>query len=145
MKKLYLILLCLFTSFISKAQSDPTGIWLTSDNDSQIQIFKATNGKLAGKIVWLEKDKDKCDDKNPDVKLRSRKIQGLELMKDFVYDKKENKWSQGTIYDPKSGKSYTAYFWYGKDKNTLQLKGYVLGMRFLGRETTWKREASIRL
>jgi uncharacterized protein (DUF2147 family) len=145
MKKFLCIIVFVLIALGTKAQSDPIGIWLTDQGESQIQIFKTANGKLAGKIVWMQKEKDKCDVENPDVKLRSRKIQGLELMKDFVYDKKENNWSQGTIYDPKSGKTYTAYFWFGKDANTLQLKGFVLGMRFLGRETTWKRESSIRL
>jgi hypothetical protein len=35
--------------------------------------------------------------------------------------------------------------WFDGNKNMLKIKGYVMGMRFLGRETTWKRENPLRI
>jgi uncharacterized protein (DUF2147 family) len=145
MRKLYLLFWLLACTFVAYAQPDPSGIWLTAEGESQVQIYKNAKGKYEGKIVWMKKDKDKLDKENPDAKLKTRKVFGLQILNGFVYDASEKVWEDGTVYDPKSGKTYTAYMWFGKDASTLQLKGFVMGMRFLGRETTWKRESAIRL
>jgi uncharacterized protein (DUF2147 family) len=43
------------------------------------------------------------------------------------------------------GKTYDCYMWFeGNDFENLKIKGFVMGMRFLGRETNWKREAEKR-
>ena len=44
----------------------------------------------------------------------------------------------GTIYDPKSGKTYDCYAWMESD-DVLQLKGYVVGIKWLGKKTAWSR------
>ena len=63
------------------------------------------------------------------------------MLKSFEYDPGDKEWENGTIYDPESGKTYDAYMWFEDgDNETLKLKGYVMGMRFMGRETTWTRE-----
>lgn len=129
------------------SQSDNiVGYWLTAEDDSQIQIYKASNGKYYGKVAWIRdvKDRDKKDDNNPDPKLRERKIMGLQLLNGFIYNPKKKEWSKGTIYDPNNGKSYDCYMWFEGNLNVLKIKGFVLGIRFLGRETTWKRENKLR-
>ncbi len=151
MKKISLLLsFALFTIAPLFSQADQAiGIWLTSEGTTQIRIFKATDGKYYGKIVWLDEpnEKDgnpKIDDKNPDVKLQSRPLMNLLILRGFSYDEGNEQWNNGTIYDPKNGKTYDCYMWFEDDINTLQIKGYVLGIKFLGRETTWKREDKIR-
>ena len=146
MKKLMLFLsLVLFAKFISYAQSDDVlGIWLTDEDKSQVRIFKATNGKYYGKIEWLKEDKDKKDKENPDESLRDKPLIGLLILKGFSYNNDKKQWAEGTIYDPKNGKTYDCYMWFEDDMQKLQIKGYVLGMKFIGRETTWRREEKIR-
>jgi uncharacterized protein (DUF2147 family) len=77
-------------SFAAKPQQDKiVGNWLTSEGESQIRIFRATNGKYYGK-------------------------------------------------------TYDCYMWFEDDPDILFIKGYVLGMKFLGRQTIWTRELAVR-
>ncbi len=146
MKKLFFFLASLFlTTALLSAQADKVvGFWLTGEGDSQVEIYKGTDGKYYGKISWLEEPnengKPKVDDENPDPKLQQRPVMGLPLLQGFVYNKKKKEWSGGTIYDPKSGKTYDCFMWFEEDDSVLHIKGFVMGMRFLGRSEAWKRE-----
>lgn len=146
MKKLMLLLvLLLIAKFYSSAQSDDViGVWLTYEEKSQIRIFKATNGKYYGKIEWLKEDKNEKDSNNPDLSLRDKPLMGMTILKGFSYNENKGQWDGGTIYDPKNGKTYDCYMWFEDDRQKLEIKGYVLGMKFIGRTTTWKREEAIR-
>ncbi len=137
--------LLLMAKIYSYAQSDDiVGIWLTDEDKSQVRIFKATNGKYYGKIEWLKEDKDKKDINNPDESLRDKPELGLIILKGFSYNEEKKQWVGGTVYDPKNGKTYDCYMWFEDDPQLLQIKGYVLGMKFIGRETTWRKEDKIR-
>jgi uncharacterized protein (DUF2147 family) len=148
MKTIKILLLLQFVLTVSASgQADNiVGYWLTDEDKSQVQIFKASNGKYYGKIVWIKevKDRNNKDDKNSDPKLKERKIMGLQILNNCVYDAKKKEWSKGTVYDPDNGKTYTCFLWFENNPNILKLKGYVLGLRFMGRETTWKREKTLR-
>lgn len=120
------------------------GIWLTEEGDSQIEIFKATNSKYYGRVVWLKTEPEAKDDNNPNPSLRNNKIQGLQILRNFSFSAGENEWTGGTIYDPNNGNTYDCYMWFDGNTNNLKIKGFVMGMRFLGRETTWTREKFIR-
>ncbi len=120
------------------------GYWLTEKGTSQIKIFKATNGMYYGKIEWLKNDTDKRDIHNPDESLRDNRLLGMQILKGFKFNNDEKQWEEGTIYDPDTGKTYDCYMWFEDDPNVLKIKGYVLGMRFLGRETSWTREEGLR-
>jgi len=152
MKTLTLILsVFLLASFSLSAQADRiVGFWLSEDEDAQIKIFKATNGKYYGKIVWLDEPLEddgvtpKVDDENPDVSLQDRPIMGLQLLNAFQYDSKDKEWEGGTIYDPDNGKTYSCYMWFDEDPNKLNIKGFVMGMRFVGRRTIWTKETKQR-
>ena len=150
MKKVFLLLPILIIA-LSQAygQADKVlGYWLTGEGDSQVRIFKATDGKYYGKIEWLdepnENGKPKVDDDNPDPKLQNRPILGLELLQHFDYDSEDKEWKNGSIYDPKSGSTYDCYMWFEDDRDKLYIKGFVMGMRFLGRSTIWTRESKLR-
>jgi len=117
------------------------GKWLNEDQDAHIQIFKE-NGKYYGKIVWLKEPieeltgKPKLDDDNEDETLRSRPVLGLVMLKDFIYDD-EGEWDDGTIYDPKNGKTYDCYMNFNED-GSLKIRGYI-GISWIGRNTYWTR------
>lgn len=151
MKKNILFLVAfLFLAFQAAAQADKVlGFWLTEEKDAQIQIVKSTDGKYNGTIVWLDEPFEddgsiKVDDENPDPKLQKRTIMGLPLLKNFVYDSNGKEWQDGTIYDPDSGNTYDCYMWFEGDQNVLKIKGYILGMRFIGRKAEWYRENALR-
>ncbi|TVQ08781.1 MAG: DUF2147 domain-containing protein, partial [Bacteroidetes bacterium] len=149
MKKICILsLFLLFAGLQLKAQADKVvGIWLTENKNSQVEIYKNSSGKYEGKLVWLkepldENGKVKTDKDNPDRSLRSRPLKGITLLQNFEYKGSSSEWVDGTIYDPESGKTYSAYMWFDGN-NTLKIKGYVMGMRFLGRSTAWTRESRV--
>jgi uncharacterized protein (DUF2147 family) len=120
------------------------GKWLNQEGTSHIQIFKATNGSFAGKyfgkIVWLKEPlkngKPKVDDLNPDPKKQAVPLLGLQILKNFVYDADDKEWEDGTIYDPKNGKTYSCNM--TLDGNNLNVRGYV-GISMLGRTGVWTK------
>jgi uncharacterized protein (DUF2147 family) len=127
------------------SQSHPAdailGKWLNEDQDAHVQIYKE-NGKYFGNIIWLKEPidevtgKPKLDDENEDEALQSRPVMGLIILKDFIYDG-DGEWDDGTIYDPKNGKTYDCYMSFGEDK-TLKIRGYI-GISWIGRNTYWTR------
>ena len=148
-RTIFLITVLIFSVSQAFPQTDKiVGYWLTQEGDSQVRIFKSANGKYYGKIEWLnepmENGKPKVDDDNPDPKLQNRPVMGLQLLNDFVYNTKEKEWDGGTIYDPKSGNTYDCYMWFEDTDNVLYIKGYIMGIRWLGRSAEWKREPQLR-
>ena len=146
MKKMFSVafMMLVATAIFAQDANKVLGVWLTQDGDSKVTITKDSKGKFNGEITWLkdplnESGKPKVDDKNPDKKLQSRPIMGLKLLEGFVFDKDDNKWVDGKIYDPKSGKTYKCLMWLGKDPNKLSVKGFI-GFSLIGREVVWTRD-----
>ena len=141
MKKIFLLLfVSISLSSFSQKNSDVTGKWYTAEKDAIITIFE-DNNTLSGKITWMlnpndENGNPKKDPLNPNKDLRDRARQGMVMMTNFAYQK-DNVWDGGTLYDPKTGKTYSGMITL-KDKNTLDLRGYV-GIALLGRTQTWTR------
>ena len=153
MKKITILLALFFVStcYIAAQADKILGFYLSEDKDAQIKIFKATNGKYYGKIVWLDDPLEddgvgpNLDDKNPDESLQSRPVLGLRLLNGFNYDDDDKEWEDGTIYDPSSGKTYSCYMWFDEEnKNKLNIKGFVMGMRFIGKSSAWTKESAER-
>jgi uncharacterized protein (DUF2147 family) len=125
------------------AGDDIIGVWLVQDKDAQVRIYRSTNGKYYGKVHWLKEPNDnegkpRVDIHNPDESLRATPIMGKVIMKDFSYDPEAKEWIDGTIYQSQTGKTYTGYMELNAD-GTLYMKGFVMGMRFLGKSNIWTR------
>ncbi|SFF90843.1 DUF2147 domain-containing protein [Pontibacter chinhatensis] len=139
-KHLLTLVMLLFLSSAAWAQSlSPIGIWTNEEGKAKFEIYKCGD-KLCGKIVSLKEPlrngKPKLDENNPDKKLRTKPLIGLPFMKGFEYDG-DNKWDEGTIYDPESGKTYSCYMkMVSKDK--MEVKGYI-GISLIGRTQHWTR------
>lgn len=148
-KHVLLPVLFLFASLAVHAQAGRlTGYWLTEDGESQVEIFTGNGDTFYGRIVWLDEPLEddgtpKVDKENPDRDLRNRPLIGLEILKGFTYDAAKEEWTGGTIYDPENGRTYSAYMRL-EDNNTLRLRGFVMGMRFMGRTAIWTREQNLR-
>lgn len=139
MKLVFVFACMLIISSVAQAQADKIeGIWLTDKKDAKIQIYKAKDGKFYGKIVWLKdgyKDgKPKVDENNPKGNLQKNPLMGLVILKGF--EKDEEKYSDGTIYDPENGKTYDCKMNY-KGK-TLSIRGYI-GFSLFGRTAIWEK------
>lgn len=141
MKKhlLSLLVLLLFASSAWAQKLSPVGVWTNEEGKARFEIYQCGD-KLCGKITTLKEPlrngKPKVDENNPDKKLQKRPLLGLEFLQGFEYEG-GHKWDEGTIYDPESGKTYSAYMkMLGKDK--MEVKGYI-GISLIGRSQNWTR------
>ena len=103
--------------------ADPVqGRWVTEEKDAVITIAPC-GAKLCGRIskflVAPPQGLDQRDVNNKDASKRSRKLLGMPVLTGFVEDGDE--W-RGTIYDPKSGKTYRSIL-QRKGSNQLTVKG----------------------
>ena len=131
--------------FLSAQANRIEGTWYNDDKTSTITIAKGSDGKYSGKITWLEEPnengKPKIDDENADPKLATRPIMGLTIVKNFKYDSGKKRYVDGSIYDPKNGKTYDCFAWFDNGNyNSLYIKGYVAGIKALGRKTIWTKK-----
>ena len=132
------VLMLAFLGASAQSADDVLGKWKTGSGDAHVEIFKR-GGKYFGKIVWLkeplrEDGTEKLDRENPDEALRSRKILGLEMLEGFEFD--DDEWEDGTIYDPKSGKTYSCVM--ELEDGILKVRGYI-GISLIGRTDEWTR------
>lgn len=141
MKRLsFLVLLITAVSLSTMAQSKDAilGKWLNSSGEGQIEIYKKGE-KYFGKLAWMKEPnvngKPKLDAKNPSTSLQKRPLLNLEILQDFVFE--DGKWTDGKIYDPKSGKTYSCNMTL-KGSDVLNVRGYV-GISLLGRSETFRR------
>lgn len=137
----YTLLIAIAFSCTASAQNADAilGTWVNPNGQDHILIYKKGN-KYFGKLDWIkfpndETGKPKTDKENPDPALKSRPDLGLELLKEFVFDG-DNVWDDGTIYDPKSGKTYSCKM--TLEGTSLKIRGYI-GISLFGRTEVWTR------
>jgi uncharacterized protein (DUF2147 family) len=128
------------------AQSqDLHGEWATQGYSARVRIAPCTQtpALLCGEIVWLWEANDAKglplrDAQNPKAELRQRPLIGLSLLKDFRRESNA-KWTDGSIYDPESGRTYRASLvWRSHDE--LEVEGCFL---FVCQSQLWRRAASL--
>lgn len=140
---LVLMLSLLVSAAFAQEAQKITGIWWNAEKTSKIEVTEE-NGKFAGTVIFIVPEKyvdgqPPKDDQNPDAKLKSRSRLGLQILSGLKYNASEKEWQGGRIYDPTTGKTYDCYAWFDKDANTLNMKGYVVGIKWLGKSTNWTR------
>jgi uncharacterized protein (DUF2147 family) len=141
MKILLIFMLAIFSLPTFSQNNDLIlGKWQNPSGEGRIEITKKGE-KYYGKLYWLkepnnETGQPKKDVKNPDETKRTRLVQGLQILEGFTLSGKGT-YENGTIYDPKSGKTYSCKMTVkGNDK--LDIRGFV-GISLLGRTETWTR------
>ena len=150
MKKLFipLIAVCLvffinISPLFAQQKDQVEKIWYNGEKTSKIEIYLAKDGSYYGKIYWLKEPLDKetgkprTDKENSEKSVRSTPLLGLVIMKGFKKNPEDkNQYIDGTIYDPKNGKTYCGKITF-KGKS-LDLRGYICRLSFLGRTETWE-------
>lgn len=140
-KKLWALIAILpLLSFTDSFAQEPiVGTWYNEEGTAKVRIYQAKNDKYYGKIVWLKEPvrngKPRVDENNPDRSKRDEPLIDLLILKGFEKDG-THEYDEGTIYDPKNGKTYSCIITEKGDK--LDVRGYV-GISLIGRTTTWTR------
>jgi uncharacterized protein (DUF2147 family) len=148
-KNIFLLIASLFISFSVFSQSNADQlvgdyyiIKEDTKSESRVQIYKTSEGKYEGKIIWLKNPNNpdgtpKYDLKNPDPELRKVKSDQVVLLKNFTYDAKSKEWIGGTIYDPEEGKTYKCKLKF-ESTTKLKVRGYI-GLPALGKSMYWTK------
>ena len=118
---------------------DVVGKWKLEDGTAIVEVYQEGD-VFNGKIVWLEKTTEAdgspvVDDKNPDAKLRTRQIMGLNMLSGLK--KSGNEYTGGSIYDPGNGKTYNCSM--KVEGNVLKVRGSLDKKGLLGRTMDWFR------
>ena len=139
MKKVFFAIICMMIPTFSALAQDVIGKWKLEDGTAIVEVYKVGN-VYNGKIVWLQEPTEPdgtpaVDSNNPDKKLRTRPLIGLNMLHGLKKDGK--KYSGGKIYDPGNGKTYNCSM--QVDGNTLKVRGSLDSMGILGRTMDWFR------
>ena len=125
---------------LSCALDHPSAVGVWKNEDATFEIFE-NQGRLSGKIIALKEPhtpegKEKLDIHNPDPSKRERPIVGLVFMSGFSR-KSDARWEDGTIYDPKTGNTYSGSMEL-EGPETIKVRGFI-GISLMGRTDVWTR------
>ena len=119
------------------------GKWMSEDKNLSVQVFKDGN-IFKARIIWFDDSDDKSrpmdtrlDTENPDTELRLRKILGLSVLENLVYDPQTNSWQRGVIYDALHGRYWDSAAFITPD-GALKVTGYW-HFKFIGKTIRFTR------
>ena len=139
MKRIIFSTILMLMPFAAAVAQDVIGKWKLEDGTAIVEVYKSGD-VYNGKIVWLsdptEEDGTPAKDtNNPDPKLRSREILGLNMLHGLKKD--GSKYAGGKIYDPGNGKTYNCSMQVSGD--VLKVRGSLDARGLLGRTMDWFR------
>ena len=117
--------------FSQTRADDISGYYFGSEpktNDKfQMEIYRTSDGKYEGKVVWVENKKNSND-------------VGTVQIRNLEYDSRAKEWKNGKVmYE---GGEYSLFVSFTND-GKLKLRGY-LGISILGRTVYWTKETELR-
>ena len=139
MRKLFMGVVLVLAPLATAFAQDVIGKWKLNTGTAIVEVYQ--EGDLYnGKIVWLKNPtrpdgSPAVDHNNPDEKLRSRELMGLNMLSNLKKNGKE--YSGGVIYDPANGKTY--YCSMEVEGDLLKVRGSLDKRGFLGRTMEWLR------
>ena len=116
------------------------GRWRFGKGDLIMVVYKQNNEYRAKSVFFNGNTKPMelwTDDKNPNLKLRTRKLLGMDIVSKLHYDLYNKEWVDGIIYDATSGKTWQSVVWL-ESNNVLKVKRYWI-FKFLSKTLTFKR------
>ena len=118
---------------------DVVGKWKLEDGSAIVEVYQEGD-VFNGKIVWLKNPTEAdgspaVDSNNPDAKLRSRQLIGMNMLSGLK--QKGGEYSGGSIYDPGNGKTYNCSM--KVEGDTLKVRGSLDKRGLLGRTMDWFR------
>ena len=139
MKKIIISMVAMLAPLATAFAQDVVGKWKLDDGSAIVEVYKQGDA-FNGKIVWLQDPTEPdgspaVDNKNPDAKLRSRKLIGLNMLSGLK--KSGAEYTGGSIYDPGNGKTYNCSM--KVEGDVLKVRGSLDKKGLLGRTMDWYR------
>ena len=139
MKRIFISMIFMLAPLAAAFAQDVVGKWKLEDGTAIVEVYQQGN-VFNGKIVWLHQATESdgspvVDDRNPDPKLRTRQVLGLNMLSGL--SKTGGEYSGGTIYDPGNGKTYNCSM--KVEGDVLKVRGSLDKRGLLGRTMDWFR------
>ena len=139
MKRIIICIAAALFSLCAASAQDVLGKWKLEDGSAIVEVYKSGD-VFNGKIVWLSEPTEAdgspaVDDKNPDPKLRTRQVLGLNMLSNLK--KGNGEYSGGSIYDPGNGKTYNCSM--KVEGDVLKVRGSLDKRGLIGRTMDWFR------
>ena len=139
MKKIFVSMIFMLIPLAAVFAQDVIGKWKLEDGTAIVEVYQQAD-VFNGKIVWLQNPTEAdgtpaVDNLNPDPKLRTRQLIGLNMLSNLK--KSGSEYSGGSIYDPGNGKTYNCSM--KVEGNTLKVRGSLDKKGLLGRTMDWFR------
>ena len=133
MKKIFISMIFMLAPLAAAFAQDVLGKWKLEDGSAIVEVYQEGEA-YNGKIVWLQNPTEAdgspaVDENNPDAKLRSRQLIGLNMLSGLK--KNGGEYTGGTIYDPGNGKTYNCSM--KVDGDILHVRGSLDKRGLLGR------------
>lgn len=133
---------CVAKAQVSTKADRVCGKWISAEKNLIVEVYRDKN-EFKAKIVWYKNDdqsksmEEWTDKHNPDKALRTRKILGMNVVDNLVYNSKSDSWEHGTVYDAKTG-----HYWDASarltDDGLLKVTGYW-HLKFIGHSMIFKK------
>jgi len=133
---LFLVAAGLLAAPATASAADITGLWSTGSEGGRVEIYRCGTA-LCGKVVdaaRLRGNPDLRDVRNSNSKMRTRRIMGLVVLRDFTGGPAE--WKGGPVYDPETGDGAARGYLKLLANGKLELTGCVA---VFCRTKTWTR------
>jgi uncharacterized protein (DUF2147 family) len=144
--KLIILLLFFFRGTSDHSENKILGKWISTHKNLIVEVYKE-NKEFKAKVVWFNDRDDRSkpmatrtDEHNPNENLRDKKIIGLDILKQLSYNPKTDRWEDGVIYDPLSGREWSSVVYFN-DEGLMVVKGYW-HFEFISKTLTFKRLSS---
>ena len=139
MNKIFISMILMLAPRAAVFAQDVVGKWKLSDGTAIVEVYQQGD-VYNGKIVWLEKPTEAdgspaVDDLNPDPKLRTRQVLGLNMLNNLK--KTGSEYTGGSIYDPGNGKTYNCSM--KVEGDVLKVRGSLDKRGLIGRTMDWFR------
>ncbi|PJE80482.1 hypothetical protein CI610_00508 [invertebrate metagenome] len=136
-------LLAVSSSLFAAINNSPVGLWKTIDDNTgeakSLVYIQQQDDKLIGtvkKILTTGKQDSLCIECKGDLK--DQKIEGMTIIWDMQPKEDPEKYDNGKILDPETGKIYSANMTVQNNGENLKVRGYI-GFSLLGRSQIWER------
>ena len=139
MKKFFVSMMFMLAPLCAALAQDVVGKWKLEDGSAIVEVYRQGD-VFNGKIVWLKNPtradgSPAVDALNPDAKLRSRKVLGLNMLSGLK--KNGGEYTGGSIYDPGNGKTYNCSM--KVEGDVLKVRGSLDKRGLIGRTMDWFR------